>query len=481
MLGEGLVDKFPAGIGKGHDSPAAVAGATAAGDQTVSFKAVDAFGHRPRGDHGERGEFARSPFERLTRAAEGGKHVEIALTEPVAPVGDEELLGQVAGEAVQPPDDALRADVHVRPFPQPRLLNAGDMIGVLTHEGIIASMEAIMPSMEATFRWALITAIAPVAWGSTYFVTEQLLPAGYPLYGAIIRALPAGLLLLLLRRKRPHGSWWWKSAVLGTLNMSVFFALVYLAAQTLPTSIASTIMATSPLVMMLLAWLALSERPRPTHLAGAGIGLAGVCLMLLDGTSPTSLPGVLASVAAMTMSSLGYVLAKKWSANIDVFSLTSWQLLAGGILLLPAAIAIEGPPPPLPAPAVLGFGYVTLAATAIAFAAWFTGLRHLNAAVVGLIGLLNPVTGVLLGTIVAGERLALHQICGLVLVFLGIVLGQPVATRLAVLVRGKNAAADSPTCRPVPGAAGHRRLHRSCPGPEIEPARSFRPDGARTA
>jgi len=284
-------------------------------------------------------------------------------------------------------------------------------------------------SVEATLRWTLVTALAPVAWGTTYFVTHRFLPADYPLYGAAIRALPAGLLLLLVRRKLPAGSWWWRSLVLGTLNMGAFFALIYLAAQTLPTSIASTVMATSPVVLMLFAWAALSERPRPMHLAGAGVGVAGVCLMLLTGSVAVDARGVSASVAAMVMSSFGYVLAKKWSADVDVFSLTSWQLIAGGVVLVPVAVAVEGPPPALSGPAMLGFGYVAVVATALAFAAWFAGLRHLSAGTVGLVGLLNPVTGVLLGTVIAGESLAVRQVCGLVLVFVGVLLGQPVMAR----------------------------------------------------
>ncbi|SNY55378.1 DMT family transporter [Paractinoplanes atraurantiacus] len=279
--------------------------------------------------------------------------------------------------------------------------------------------------MEATWRWTVITALAPIAWGTTYFVTHRYLPAGYPLYGAVIRALPAGLLLLLVRRKLPSGSWWWKSLVLGTLNMGAFFALVYLAAQTLPTSIASTIMATSPVVLMLFAWAALSERPRGAHLVGAAVGVLGVCLMLFTGPVAIDARGVLASVSAMVMSSFGYILAKKWSAGIDVFSLTSWQLIAGGTMLVPAAMLLEGAPPALDGAAMLGFGYITVIATAVAFAAWFTGLRHLSAGTVGLVGLLNPATGVLLGTAIANEALSVRQIGGLVLVFAGVLLGQP--------------------------------------------------------
>lgn len=277
--------------------------------------------------------------------------------------------------------------------------------------------------MEA--KWVMITAIAPVAWGSNYFVTHEFLPADAPLYGALIRALPAGLLLLAVRRRLPHGSWWWKSLVLGTLNVGAFFVLIYLAAQLLPTSIAATVMATSPVVMMLFAWLVLSAPPRARHLAGAGVGLAGVALMLFSGMVVADLRGVLASIGAMVMSSFGYILAKRWGGDVDVLSLTAWQLVAGGLVLLPVAVAVEGGPPTLALSAALGFGYVAVVATALAFAAWFAGLRHLDAGTVGLVGLLNPVTGVLLGTVVAAETLTIRQLCGLALVLAGILLGLP--------------------------------------------------------
>lgn len=278
--------------------------------------------------------------------------------------------------------------------------------------------------MEATWRWVALTAIAPVAWGCTYFVTREFLPVGHPLYGAVIRALPAGLLLLLVCRALPRGSWWWKSMLLGLLNMSAFFTLVYLAAQLLPTSVASVIMAMSPVVLMVLAWAVLSERPGAPALLGAVLGIAGVCAMLLTGGESVDIRGVLASAAAMLISSVGYVLAKKWSGQVPVLASTSWQLIAGGLLLLPIAVLAEGPPPALDASAVAGFAFVSIVGTAIAFAAWFTGLRHLKAGEVGLIGLLNPMTGVLLGTVVAAEALTFQQIGGIVLVLTGIALGR---------------------------------------------------------
>jgi probable blue pigment (indigoidine) exporter len=308
--------------------------------------------------------------------------------------------------------------------------------------------------VEDSLRWSLVTAVAPVAWGSTYLVTHQFLPPSYPLYGAVIRALPAGLLLLAACRELPRRSWWWRSLVLGALNMGAFFALVYLAAQLLPTSVASTIMATSPVTMMLVAWALLAERPRRLSLLGAVVGITGVCLMVLTRTAAVDPMGVLASVAAMTMSSVGYVLAKRWSGQVDLLASTSWQLIAGGAMLLPIAVSVEGAPPALDGPAVLAFGYVTVVATALAFAAWFAGLRKLSAGTVGLIGLLNPVTGVLLGTTLASEVLTAQQTGGLVLVLSGILLGHPsarsLAGRLRVLRPASRIAGDG-TATPPPG------------------------------
>lgn len=279
--------------------------------------------------------------------------------------------------------------------------------------------------MEANARWLALTAVAPVAWGANYFVTREFLPVDRPLYGAALRALPAGLVLLAVRGRRPRGAWWWRSAVLGLVNVSVFFVLVYASSQLLPTSVASTVMAVSPLTMMFLAWPLVAERPRVPHVAGAMVGLVGVCLMLLTGAEAISAAGILASAAAVLVSSFGHVLTKRWSGDADLIATTSWQLTAGGLFLLPVAVAVEGTPPTMSTPTVLAFCYVTLVATALGFTAWFTGLRHLPAGTVGLIGLLNPVTGVFLGTALAGEVLTIQQLGGLALVLAGVALGRP--------------------------------------------------------
>lgn len=272
-------------------------------------------------------------------------------------------------------------------------------------------------------KWLAVTAVAPVLWGANYVVTRQLLPFDAPLWGSALRALPAGLVLLAVARTLPRGVWWWRSAVLGTLNVGAFFLLVYLAAQLLPSGVASSVMALAPLAMAGLAWLLIAEPPTRRLLAGAVAGILGVLLLVGGAGADLDRRGLAASATALAMSSAGAVLAKRWGDGTPLVATTAWQLLAGGLVLGAVAVGVEGAPPALTGSQVGGFAFTSLAATALAYLCWFAGLARLRATTVGTIGLLNPVTGVLLGVVVAGESLTLTQAGGIALVLTGILGG----------------------------------------------------------
>ncbi|MCJ1707031.1 DMT family transporter [Microbacterium sp. VKM Ac-2923] len=267
--------------------------------------------------------------------------------------------------------------------------------------------------METTWRTVAITAVAPIAWGATYVVTRHLLPADAPLWGAALRALPAGLLLWALARRRPRGAWWWRAPVLGLLNFGAFFVLVYLAAQMLPSSIAASVMALAPLTLAGLAWPLLAQRPTVRWALGSMVGIVGVLLVVGFGTLRVSAPGVMASVLALLASSLGAILTTRWHDDTPLLATTSWQLTAGGLVLLVVAPLVEGAPPQVDATRIVAYAGIAVVATALAFVCWFTGLRRLPAGTVGLIGLLNPVMGVLLGVLVGGETLTVAQVVGI--------------------------------------------------------------------
>jgi probable blue pigment (indigoidine) exporter len=190
--------------------------------------------------------------------------------------------------------------------------------------------------------------------------------------------------------------------------------------------------------------LLVRERPHAASLLGAVVGAAGVALLVLRAGFAVDPVGVAASLGAVAMSSLGYVLVKRWTAPVDLLTLTAWQLVAGGLVLLPVAVLVEGAPPAIDLRAVGGFAFIGLVGTLLAFVVWFEGLRELPAAAVSLIGLLNPVAGTLIGVTLAGEAFGTTQAVGLGLVLLGVVAGQP-AVRLAL--RGRNNGCDGADIR----------------------------------
>lgn len=170
--------------------------------------------------------------------------------------------------------------------------------------------------MEAkSWRIPLTTAIAPIIWGSTYYLTRNFLPPEYPLTAATIRALPAGLILLAITRKLPHGIWWIRTLIISTLTISGFFILVYISGSRLPSSIASMIMALSPIATMAMAHLLLNEKITPRTLSGRILGLLGVFALLGGTTGQLDPIGLLAAGAGMISSTLGFVLTRRWKTG----------------------------------------------------------------------------------------------------------------------------------------------------------------------
>jgi probable blue pigment (indigoidine) exporter len=288
-------------------------------------------------------------------------------------------------------------------------------------EDIISSMETILAHR---FGIVLLTAVAPAAWGTTYIVTEQFLPPDRPLFAALVRALPVGLLMLAWRRRLPRGDWWWKAAVLGVLNIGAFFPLIFLAAYHLPGGLAATIQAISPLAVMALAWPMIGERPARVRVGAAVIGLVGVTLLVLRSPDGVTALGLAGAVGSVLVSALGYVLAKRWTSPVDMLTLVSWQLVVGGLALLPVALLVEGAPPSIDLPAALGYTWLAVVGTGIAYVCWFTGLRAMPAGAVSLVGLVNPVIGTALGVAFAAEAFGWVQAFGMALVLGGVLLGQ---------------------------------------------------------
>ena len=261
----------------------------------------------------------------------------------------------------------------------------------------------------------LVTALAPILWGTTYLVFTQTLPVGHPLLVGALRALPAGVLLMLLGPGLPPRDKLWPLMFLGLANIGVFFALLFVAAQRLPGGVAATIMSAQPLVVGLLAWPLLRRQPRPAQLAAALAGSLGVGLLILGPEAKLDAIGVAAALAAALSMATGTVLIERWGRIGTPLALAAWQLALGGLVLLPVALLVEGVPPVLTARNVVGFLYLVPIGTALGYWLWVRGIGVLGADVTFL-SLLSPLTATVLGALVLGEWFTPVQTAGALLI-----------------------------------------------------------------
>lgn len=272
----------------------------------------------------------------------------------------------------------------------------------------------------------MATAVAPAVWGTTYIVTTELLPPDHPLFAALMRALPAGLLGLLIARRLPRGAWWWKAGVLGALNIGLFFPLLFIAAERLPGGVAATLGATQPILVAFLAVLVLSERLSRWRLGWGVAGMLGVSMVVLGPGAIFDPIGVIAGIAGAAAMGTGVVLTKRWGRPEDVSAVgfAGWQLTAGGLVLLVPALLIDGIPGHVDAPGIAGYLWLGIIGGLVAYTLWFTGIRSLPVTATALLGLLSPLVAAALGVLVADETLNPIQLAGFALALAALAAGQ---------------------------------------------------------
>lgn len=278
-----------------------------------------------------------------------------------------------------------------------------------------------------------LTALAPIVWGSTYLVTTEMLPAGIPLTLAVLRALPAGLLLILVLRKLPEGIWWLRVVVLGVLNFSLFWWLLFIAAYRLPGGVAATVGAVQPLIVLFLSRWLLNNCLSAVSIMASIAGVFGVAILLLTPNAALDPLGIIAGLAGAFSMAAGTVLSRRWQPPVSALTFTSWQLTAGGLVLLPFAIIFEPALPTLSSLNLIGLGYLTLIGGALTYALWFRGLAILGPSSVASLGFLSPVSAVVLGWFYLNQQLSTLQFIGMVVILLSVWASQRAETRKVIL------------------------------------------------
>lgn len=296
-------------------------------------------------------------------------------------------------------------------------------------------------------------------WGTTYAVSTQLLPPGRPLLAATARALVAGLALLAATRRLPTGRWWVRSLVLGGLNIGGFFALLFLAAGRLPGGLAAVLASCQPLLVLALTPVVLGDSVTRRQVGCATVGVAGIAVLVLRAAARPDPVGVLAALGAAGCSALGLVLTRRWRPPVGPWTLTGWQLTAGGALLLPLLMT-EGLPAHIGVRGFVGFAWLIGPSTIGGYYLWFSGLTRLSPPTLAALGMLSPLTAAALGWVWLHQTLTPAQLAGAALTL----------TCVLLLQRRTTASASRPS-GPAPG-----------PRPEVSGRSSEAPvDRARAA
>lgn len=272
------------------------------------------------------------------------------------------------------------------------------------------------PSASRYWFDVAATALAPIIWGSTYIVASELLPPQRPYTAALIRVLPAGLLLIALTRRMPARREWWRLLVLSALNIGFFQGMLFVSAYRLPGGLAAVLGATQPLMIMALAWGADKRAPVQSTLWAALAGMAGMAVLLLSPQTVFEPVGIAAALLGAMSMATGVWLTQRWRLSLPVLALTGWQLLIGGLMLAPVAWWADAPLPPLSLSQGLAYGYLSLIGAMLAYVLFFRGVANLPAVAVASLGLLSPITAVLLGWLLLSQSMTGMALVGLAIV-----------------------------------------------------------------
>lgn len=271
-----------------------------------------------------------------------------------------------------------------------------------------------------TWRDVALTALAPAIWGSTYIVTSEILPPDRPFTAALIRALPAGLLLVLLVRQMPARQDWLRLLVLGALNIGFFQALLFVAAYRLPGGLAAVLGAIQPLLVMTLVWAVDGKSPAQTTVWAAVAGVFGMAVLLLSPQTVFEPVGISAALLGAACMAAGVWLTRRWQLKLPVLALTGWQLLIGGLMLVPVAWLADAPLPALSPSQLLAYVYLSLAGALLAYVLWFRGIARLPAVAVSSLGLLSPLTAVVLGWVLLSQAITGIALVGWMIVLVSV-------------------------------------------------------------
>jgi drug/metabolite transporter (DMT)-like permease len=275
--------------------------------------------------------------------------------------------------------------------------------------------EAREQSAPSWLVWAALWTVY-IVWGSTYLAIRVTVETMPPLLAASARFFAAGGLMavFLIVRKgrgalRVSKSELAGAGLVGTLLLLGGNGIVMIAEQDVPSGLASLLIASTPLWVVLLRYIA-KERVSAGTLVGVAAGFIGVALLVLPGDKPEGAPllGMLFIIVAAFLWGTGSFLSKRVPMPKDPFVSTSLQMLLGGLSLAVTGLILgEGSGihfETFSGRSIIALSYLVVFGSLVAFTAYVWVLQHAPISKVATYAFVNPVIAIFLGWIVLNEE-----------------------------------------------------------------------------
>ena len=260
-----------------------------------------------------------------------------------------------------------------------------------------------------------------VIWGSTYLGIELAGETIPPLFAVGTRFVAAGLLMAALTawRRGPRVLRVRRAELAGCVLIGALLpganAVLFVAERHVPTGLSALIIGSVPLWIVLLRAVT-GDRPPAAALAGVLVGFGGLAL-LVHPKSGAPLWALLLVVCSAVMWATGSFLSGRVSMPDDAFAATSYEMLAGGAILLPIGLATTNPDfADFSGRSIFGWVYLVTFGSLVGYTAYVWLLDNAPLGTVATYAYVNPVVAIALGAAVLHEALTWTIVAGAVLV-----------------------------------------------------------------
>jgi drug/metabolite transporter (DMT)-like permease len=266
-------------------------------------------------------------------------------------------------------------------------------------------------SLHSKTWTALVTVY--VIWGSTYLgiaIAGETIP---PLLAASTRFITAGGLLAILVRLRGGTLAISRRALASCVVIGCLLpganAVLFFAERHVPSGLASLIIASVPLWIVVLRLLGGERLPWPI-LAGVGVGFVGVAIIARPSGGATTLGIILCFVSAVAWAT-GSVLSARLTMPADPFTATAYEMLSGGLVMfIPSLFTVHHFSPS--AGSIAGWVYLVTFGSVLGYSAYVWLLANAPLGTVSTYAYVNPVVAIALGVLFRGEQLSWRLAAG---------------------------------------------------------------------